>query len=157
MADDERVFLGLGSNLGRREENIGAALNRIARLPETIVLQCSRLIETPPWGVEEQPPFLNGVAEIQTDLEPQALLAAVKQVERDLGRVPTFRWGPRLIDIDILLYGQRRVETPELTLPHPHILARPFVWEPLQEIAPEIVEELRRAAVPLRSAGPEGE
>jgi len=154
---DERVFLGLGSNLGEREENLRAALNGISDLAETRVVQVSSFLETPPWGVEEQPAFLNAVAEIRTALEPEALLEAVKGIEQELGRVPSFRWGPRLIDIDLLLYGERRLQTARLTLPHPHILERPFVWVPLAEIASEVVEELRRAVVPLRSTGSDGE
>lgn len=154
---DERVFVGLGSNLGEREENLRAALNGISGLADTHVVRASAFRETPPWGVEEQPAFLNAVAEIRTALEPEALLDAVKRIEGELGRVPSFRWGPRLIDLDLLLYGTRRLRTPRLTLPHPHILERPFVWEPLAEIAPEVVEELRRAAVSLRSAGSNGE
>lgn len=149
---EERVFLGLGSNLGERERSIAAALERLGALPETRVVQASTLRETEPWGVTDQPGFLNAAVEIRTALEPLALLAAVKQIERDLGRAPTYRWGPRVIDIDLLLYGDRRVSEPRLTLPHPHILERPFVWEPLSEIAPEVVEDLR-AAVSLRSAG----
>src|SRR5689334_17878930 len=127
MATIERVFIGLGSNLGRREENVGAALNRIGALAGTEVVRVSRLVETAPWGVEEQPRFINAVAELRTALSPEALLDAAKAIERDLGRVPTFRWGPRLIDIDLLLYGARRMDTPELKLPHPRILERPFV------------------------------
>ena len=152
----ERVFLGLGSNLGDRQANLRCALQRIAELPSTGVVRVSQFIETPPWGVEEQPPFLNAVAEIGTALEPRALLAAVKQIERELGRVPSYRWGPRLIDIDLLLYGKRELVEPELTLPHPRILERQFVWEPLREIAPEVEEELRRAALSLRGPGPDG-
>lgn len=154
---DERVFLGLGSNLGEREATLEAALERIGALPGTRLVRRSRFYETPPWGVTDQPPFLNAVVELRTGLEPEALLAAVKQVERDLGREPTYRWGPRIIDVDLLVYGNRVVQTPKLTLPHPQILARPFVCDPLEEIAPEVLEELRRAAVPLRSAGPDGE
>jgi 2-amino-4-hydroxy-6-hydroxymethyldihydropteridine diphosphokinase len=82
-------------------------------------------------------------------LEPEVLLGAVKALEVALGRVPSFRWGPRLIDIDLLLYGSREIRLPHLMLPHPNILERPFVWEPLEEIAPEVVEELRRAALSL--------
>jgi len=149
MPSEERVFLGLGSNLGEREANLRAALDGIGSLPNTRVVAVSGFLESAPWGVEDQPPFVNAAAEIRTALEPEALLAAVKQIERDVGRVPTFRWGPRLIDIDILLFGQRRVKTVELTLPHPHVLDRPFVWQPLEEIAPDVVEELRRAAVSL--------
>lgn len=145
----DRVFLGLGSNEGDREENLRGALNRIAGLPGTQVVRVSRFHETPPWGVTDQPAFLNAVAEVRTTLEPEALLRAVKEIERELGRVPTFRWGPRRIDVDLLLHGDRQVRTPELTLPHPFILERPFVREPLAEIAPEVLEELRRAAVSL--------
>jgi 2-amino-4-hydroxy-6-hydroxymethyldihydropteridine diphosphokinase len=157
MADGERVFIGLGSNLGAREENLRAALARVDELTGTRVVRVSAFRETAPWGVEDQPAFVNGAAELRTALEPEALLAGLKEIEQKLGRVPSFRWGPRLIDLDLLLYGERTLRTETLTVPHPHIMNRPFVWEPLEEIAPEVVEELRRAAVSLRSAGPEGE
>ena len=143
-----RIFLGLGSNLGDREENLRGALVWIAALPGTEVVRVSRFRETAPWGVTEQRAFLNAVTEIRTELDPEALLRVVKAIEVEMGRVRTYRWGPRLIDIDILLYGEVRLETPELTLPHPQILERPFVREPLAEIAPEIVETLH-AALPL--------
>src|SRR5687768_7954533 len=96
----ERVFLGLGSNLGEREENIRQALNRIEALPGTRVIRSSTLHETPPWGVTDQPSFLNAAAELRTTLEPEALLDAIKAIEVEVGRTPTYRWGPRLIDID---------------------------------------------------------
>jgi 2-amino-4-hydroxy-6-hydroxymethyldihydropteridine diphosphokinase len=144
---DERVFLGLGSNLGDREALLRTALERIAGLPGTDLVRVSAIRETEPWGVTDQPPFLNAAAEIRTELEPQALLAALKEIEGEVGRRPTFRWGPREIDLDLLLYGSRRLETETLRLPHPQILERDFVREPLAEIAPEVVEELRRAAV----------
>jgi 2-amino-4-hydroxy-6-hydroxymethyldihydropteridine diphosphokinase len=86
------------------------------------------------------------VVESTTDLEPPALLTVVKEIETNLGRVPSYRWGPRLIDIDILLYDRLRWESPELTIPHPGLLERPFVTEPLAELAPERLEELRRDA-----------
>lgn len=153
----ERVFLGLGSNLGDREENLRAALRKIAALPGTEVVRVSAFRETPPWGVAEQPDFLNAVAEVRTELSPEALLRAAQAIERELGRTPTFRWGPRRIDIDLLLYGDRRIDLPHLKLPHPHLLDRPFVREPLEEIAPEVLEELRRASLPLRGSGSERE
>lgn len=153
---EERVFLGLGSNLGDREENLRAALNGISALPGTRVVRVSTFRETPPWGVTDQPAFLNAVAEVRTALEPLPLLDAVKRIEVQLGRTPTFRWGPRLIDIDLLLYGEREANEERLVLPHPQILERAFVWEPLAEIAPEAVEKLR-AAVSLRSPGPHGQ
>lgn len=148
------MFLGLGSNLGERETNIRESLARLEALPETSVVRVSRLIETEPWGVADQPPFINGAAELSTELEPEELLQAVKGIERDIGRVTTVRWGPRIIDLDLLLYGARQIRLPHLKLPHPHILERAFVLDPLTEIAPEVVEELRRAAVSLRSPGP---
>jgi 2-amino-4-hydroxy-6-hydroxymethyldihydropteridine diphosphokinase len=151
----ERVFLGLGSNLGDRAAFLKAALEGIAALPGTEVVRVSAFRETEPWGVADQPRFLNAVAEIRTPLAPQDLLAALKRIEREVGRTCTFRWGPREIDIDLLLFGGRRLQAPGLTLPHPHILERDFVWQPLQEIAPDVVEDLRRAALPLRSPGPD--
>ena len=155
LKQGDRVFLGLGSNLGEREENLRAALERVGGLPGTRVVRVSSFRETPPWGVEDQPPFLNAAAEIRTALTPEELLEAVKRIESELGRVPTYHWGPRLIDIDLLLFGNERRDGERLTLPHPHILNRPFVWEPLQEIAPEVVEELRRAALSLRGGEPD--
>jgi 2-amino-4-hydroxy-6-hydroxymethyldihydropteridine diphosphokinase len=144
---DERVFLGLGSNLGDREALLRRALERVDSLQGTEVLRVSAVRETEPWGVTDQPAFLNAVAEILTELEPEPLLAELKKIEQEVGRTPSFRWGPREIDLDLLLYGARRLKSERLTLPHPQILERDFVREPLAEIAPEVVEELRRAAV----------
>jgi len=154
MGEAERVFVGLGANLGDRAANLRAALERIAALPETRLVRVSAIRETEPWGVTDQPPFLNAAAELCTALEPEALLSALKEIERALGRTPSCRWGPRLIDIDLLLYGDRAVRTESLTLPHPGILERPFVREPLAEIAPELMEKLG-AALPLRSPRPD--
>lgn len=141
--------MGLGANLGDRRATLEAALAALARLPGTEVVAVSDLRETAPWGFEAQPPFLNAVAELRTGLAPPDLLAALREIERGLGRTPTFQWGPREIDLDLLLYGSRRLETPTLTLPHPRLLERPFVCEPLAEIAPEVLEELRSAALSL--------
>ncbi len=134
----ERVFLGLGTNLGDRRANLERAVAGITALAGTEVVRVSSYHETVPWGVTDQPAFLNAVAEIRTELEPEALLDAVKELERDLGREPSFRWGPRLIDIDLLIYGDRHLVTDRLVLPHPRMLGRPFVMEPLREIAPEM-------------------
>jgi 2-amino-4-hydroxy-6-hydroxymethyldihydropteridine diphosphokinase len=141
------AYLGLGANLGERHRNLQEALARLNTIPGIRVTRVSTFRATAPFGVEDQPEFLNGVAEVETELEPPALLAAVKAIEREMGRVPIYRWGPRLIDIDILLYDRLRWESPELTIPHPGILERPFVTEPLAELAPERLEELRRDAV----------
>jgi 2-amino-4-hydroxy-6-hydroxymethyldihydropteridine diphosphokinase len=145
----ERVFLGLGSNLGDREAAIDEALRRLAAIPGTRIVRAAAVRETEPWGVAEQPWFLNTVVEIKTGAEPESLLAAVKAIEREMGRVPGPRWGPRLIDIDLLLYGERRISTPALQLPHPGLRDRSFVREPLAEIAPEVLEGFDHADAAL--------
>ena len=144
------AYLGLGSNLGDRRRNLERAMAQLDGTPGVRVKRVSSFRVTAPFGVQDQPEFLNGVVEIATDLDPTELLAAVKAIEKALGRLPAYRWGPRLIDIDILLYDRLRWESPELTIPHPGILERPFVREPLAELAPERLMELRRdASVPV--------
>lgn len=135
----ERVFVGLGTNLGDLERNLRDAIRAIGALPGTEVVRASSFLSTEPWGVTDQPRFLNAVAEIRTSLEPLPLLQALKQLEDRLGRVPSYRWGPRVIDFDIILYGQRVVDLPELKIPHPRFREREFVLQPLREIAPEIL------------------
>jgi 2-amino-4-hydroxy-6-hydroxymethyldihydropteridine diphosphokinase len=136
----ERVFIGLGTNLGDDlERNLRNALAAIGTLPGTEVVRVSSFLTTEPWGATEQPRFLNAVAEIRTQLEPLPLLQALKQLESDLGRVPTYLWGPRAIDFDIILYGERVVDIPGLRIPHPRYREREFVMAPLREIAPEKV------------------
>jgi len=132
------AYIGLGANLGDREATIRAALERLGSHPQVEVTAISRLIETEPvGGPPEQPPFLNGAAALRTDLEPADLLTLMKEVERELGRDPTGpRWGPRPIDLDLLLYDQRVVRLPGLVVPHPRLRERRFVLEPLAEIAP---------------------
>jgi 2-amino-4-hydroxy-6-hydroxymethyldihydropteridine diphosphokinase len=144
------AYLGLGTNLGEREANLREAVRRLAETPGVTVRRVSRFILSAPWGVTDQPEFLNGVAEVETSLGPEELLRALKEIERVMGRQPGPRWGPRLIDLDLLLFDRVRLRTPTLTLPHPEILRREFVWGPLAEIAPEALEELRRdASLPL--------
>jgi 2-amino-4-hydroxy-6-hydroxymethyldihydropteridine diphosphokinase len=135
----ERVFIGLGTNLGEDlERNLRKALEAIGTLPGTQIVRASSFLGTEPWGVADQPRFLNAVAEIRTQLEPLPLLKELKRLESELGRVPTYQWGPRAIDFDIILYGQRVVDLPELHIPHPHYREREFVMQPLREIAPEL-------------------
>jgi 2-amino-4-hydroxy-6-hydroxymethyldihydropteridine diphosphokinase len=110
------------------------------------VTAVSSLYRTPPWGVEDQPPFVNAALALQTALDPDALLAALKTLEADLGRVATFRWGPRAIDIDILDYDGVRRDDPHLTIPHARLFERAFVLVPLAEIEPAFVTA--RAALP---------
>ena len=129
----ERVYLGLGSNLGDREANLRYALDLLGKI--VVLERTSSLYDTKPWGYEEQSRFLNCVCEAWTPLNPQALLTAVKGVEQAVGREPTFRNGPRLIDVDILLYGQQVVSELDLEIPHPRLAERAFVLVPLGEIA----------------------
>jgi 2-amino-4-hydroxy-6-hydroxymethyldihydropteridine diphosphokinase len=129
------ILLGLGANLGDRAASLTAALERLA--PACGPFVCSRIYETPPWGDYEQPAFLNLVAQGRTHLDLRALLRLVKATERSLGRVPTRRWGPRVVDVDILAYGQATVADPEVEVPHPRLHERGFVMVPLCEIAPD--------------------
>jgi len=129
------VALGLGSNIGNREAALRAALSGLA--PFIDIKAVSNLYETAPAYVTDQPAFLNAAAVGEAKLEPLILLRAMKQLESDLGREPTFRYGPRLLDIDIIFYGDRELKTPELTLPHPRLAEREFVLRPLADIAPD--------------------
>jgi 2-amino-4-hydroxy-6-hydroxymethyldihydropteridine diphosphokinase len=130
----ERAFLGLGSNLGDRLPNLQRAVDLLAATPGIAVLRSSRVYETTPIG-PPQPDFLNAVVEVETALEPGDLLAACSDVERELHRVRGIHWGPRTIDVDLLTYGDRVVETNELIVPHPRMHERAFVLVPLLELA----------------------
>jgi 2-amino-4-hydroxy-6-hydroxymethyldihydropteridine diphosphokinase len=143
MAD---AFLGLGSNLGDRAGYLRSATSRLAALPGTALVAASGIYETPPWGLTEQPAFLNQVLRIETTLEPLPLLRAALAVESELGRVRDVRWGPRAIDIDILSYDDLRSDDPDLVLPHPRLFERAFVLVPLHEIAPDLVIDGRAVA-----------
>ena len=127
------VYVGLGSNLGTRRRNLSAARRRL-RQKGARVLRQSRVIETEPWGVVDQPPFLNQVVEVEWEGTPRELLRAAKAVEREGGRRPTRRWGPRVIDVDILLFGREKVQEADLQIPHPRIAERPFVVAGLKEL-----------------------
>ncbi len=125
------AYVGLGSNLGDRAALIASAARAIG------ARRLSTVIETEPWGLEDQPPFLNAVAEVETELDAHGLLDELLQVERQLGRERSGpRWGPRTIDLDLLLFGGLRVEEPGLVVPHPHLHERRFVLEPLAELGP---------------------
>jgi 2-amino-4-hydroxy-6-hydroxymethyldihydropteridine diphosphokinase len=133
------VYVGLGANLGDREQTIHAALERLGAEDGVEVLRVSSLRETDPVGYEDQPRFLNGAAELETTLPPRALLELLLAVERELGRRRDGpRWGPRVIDLDLLLYGQEIVDEPGLRVPHPRLAERRFVLEPLAELDPEL-------------------
>ncbi len=133
------VFIGLGSNIGDRFGKLQQALDEIAGLQSTGVKNVSSVYETSPVGDPDQPDFLNAVAELSTGLGPAELFASLKSVERLVGRTPSRRWGPREIDIDILLYGDRIVDSEGLTIPHPRMTLRRFVLVPLTEISPETI------------------
>lgn len=134
--DEHIVYLALGSNVGNRLANLKAA---IAALPPQMELKAkSRVYETPPWGFEAQEKFLNQALKVTTYLEPEPLLKHLKRLEVALGREVTFQNGPRVIDIDILFYDERIVETPVVTIPHPRLHERGFVLIPLMDIAPDL-------------------
>ena len=127
------VYLSLGSNLGTRVRNLSAARRRLRQRGVRILRQ-SRVIESEPWGVADQPKFLNQVIEVDWAGTPRQLLRAAKAVEREGGRQRTRRWGPRVIDVDILLFGDERVNEPGLEIPHPRLTERDFVLAPLREL-----------------------
>jgi 2-amino-4-hydroxy-6-hydroxymethyldihydropteridine diphosphokinase len=129
------AYLGLGSNLGDRRANLNAAAAGLP--PAASVFRASGIYETEPWGYQEQPAFFNQVLEVETYLSPIDLLAVLKRLEASLGRQPTFRYGPRLIDLDILLYDQLMLDQPDLVIPHPQMAQRAFVLVPLTELAPD--------------------
>jgi len=131
------VYIALGTNLGDRLANLHAAIESMP--PEIHVLAESHVYETPPWGYEDQPAFLNMVLKTETDLEPEALLKYLKQLEVELGRKQNFRWGPRLIDLDILFYDDLVLDSPPLVIPHMRLHERAFVLVPLMDIAPELI------------------
>lgn len=134
------VYIALGTNLGDRLTNLRTAL--VAMQPEVKLLAESHVYETPPWGYEDQPAFLNMVVKAETGLEPEALLTFLKQLEVELGREQNFRWGPRLIDLDILFYDDLVLDTPSLVIPHPRLHERAFVLVPLMDVAPELVHPI---------------
>ena len=132
------VYLGLGSNLDDPESQLKAALAAIGRLPGTEVLRTSRTYVSQPWGKLDQPDYLNMVAEIRTTLTPNMLLRHCKHIEHEQGRVESERWGPRQVDLDILLFGRRTIRTASLLVPHPRMWERAFVLRPLAELRPDL-------------------
>ena len=130
------AYLGLGSNLGDRRKNLRDASELLDTLDDGVgVLRSSNVYETEPWGLADQPKFLNAVLEIAASVPPERLLALAKEVERTLGREWSPRYGPRLIDVDVLLYGDAVVEQSDLQIPHPRMELRAFVLAPLAELA----------------------
>ena len=135
-----RVFLGVGSNEGDRLEQVSRAVQALAASEGIQVVQMATIHETEPVGGPPQGNFLNTVVEMETELPPQALLQHLKRLEQQLGRRPSStRWGPREIDLDILLYDDHIIKEPQLTIPHPEMHTRRFVLEPLAQLAPDLV------------------
>jgi 2-amino-4-hydroxy-6-hydroxymethyldihydropteridine diphosphokinase len=134
-----RAYVGLGSNLGDREEMLHRAIALLAAVPGAEVVAFSSIRETDPVGLTEQPLFLNAVAAVETTLRPRELLGELLEIERELGRTREGpRFGPRTIDLDLLLYGDETVDEPGLTVPHPRLGERRFALEPLAELDPEL-------------------
>ncbi|MDR3543181.1 MAG: 2-amino-4-hydroxy-6-hydroxymethyldihydropteridine diphosphokinase [Desulfosporosinus sp.] len=147
-----RAFLGLGSNLGDRAYYLKEAVLALASSTLEIVAT-SRIYETEPWGVMNQPLYWNQVIEIDTILEPLDLLHVCQEIELRLGRERKEHWGPRTIDIDLLLYNNRVVKSEELMLPHPYLEDRAFVLVPLREIAPKLVLPSGRSIIEVSGEG----
>ncbi len=134
---EEQVLIGLGGNIGDPLASMRAALQALDKHPHCRVAKVSSVWRTPPWGVTDQPDFLNACAAVMTSLEPRAFLDLCLSVEQNLKRVRDVRWGPRSIDIDILFFGDRDIHEPGLIVPHPRLTDRAFVLVPLSEIAPD--------------------
>jgi len=134
-----RAYIGLGSNLDDPLAQVQRALERLAELPDTRLIGQSRLYRSAPVGPEGQPDYINAVACLETALSPEILLDHLQQLEHQQGRVRTLRWGPRTLDLDILLYDALVLQTPRLTLPHPEMINRSFVLYPLADLAPDLI------------------
>ncbi|MBK9924313.1 MAG: 2-amino-4-hydroxy-6-hydroxymethyldihydropteridine diphosphokinase [Anaerolineales bacterium] len=139
------VYLSLGSNLGNRSANLKEAISSLS--PQMEVKKKSSVYETPPWGYTEQEKFLNQVLMAKTYLDPEPLLKHLKRLEVALGRKATFRYGPRLIDIDIIFYDELVIETPSLTIPHPQLPERGFVLLPMMDIAPDLIHPVNKKSI----------
>jgi 2-amino-4-hydroxy-6-hydroxymethyldihydropteridine diphosphokinase len=138
--------IGIGANLGDPERTVRDAIVRLRGLGT--IVRASSLYRTAPWGVEDQEEFVNAAVLLETQLEPRALLVELKRLEAELGRTPTFRWGPRVIDLDILAYEDRVIDETDLVIPHPRLRERAFALVPLAEIDPAFVAA--RDALPSR-------
>jgi len=135
---NDRVFVGLGSNLDNPRQQLALAILALKQSPNLEVVRCSSFYETAPVGGPPQPDFINAVVELKTSLSPEALLDLLQMIEQQQGRVRTVKNGPRTLDLDLLLFGQVVMQTERLTLPHPRYHEREFVLKPLQEIAPDM-------------------
>ncbi len=143
------AYVGFGSNIGDRLAHIQNAIHALSKTEGVILQKISSVYKTDPVGYEAQAHFLNGVAAIQTDLLPLSLLHALKDIETAIGRKHRIRWGPREIDLDILIYGDLRLQTEKLVIPHPEMHLRRFVLAPLAEIAPDLVHPVLKETIQI--------
>jgi 2-amino-4-hydroxy-6-hydroxymethyldihydropteridine diphosphokinase len=140
------AYISIGSNLGNRQKNCLRAIEFLEKRG-IIVKKKSSMYETKPWGVKDQPQFINMALEVETELEPHELLRTLKDVEKEVGRGATFKWGPRIIDLDILLFNDLFLREDNLQIPHPLMHERDFVLKPLCEIAPERIHPLLKVSI----------
>ena len=143
----QTVFLGIGSNMGDLELNLNKSIEGLYSSNKIRNIEKSSFISNPAWGVEDQADFLNGVVKIDTIMKVHELLYYIKNLEKDLGRKETYRWGPRIIDIDILFYGNLVYQDEKLIIPHPQISNRDFVLLPMKEIAPHFIHPVKRLSI----------
>ena len=141
------AFIGIGSNMGDKARRCEEAISEILNVDNHTLLAKSSFYKTQPVGYTAQDWFVNGVIKIETDLEALDLLRALKTIENHLGRIETFRWGPRVIDLDLLIFGGTCLETPEVTIPHPRLQERQFVLVPLAEIDPDLLHPVFKKSV----------
>ena len=141
------AFIGIGSNMGDKARRCEEAISEILKVDNHTLLAKSSFYKTRPVGYTAQDWFVNGVIKIETDLEALDLLRALKTIEGRMGRLETFRWGPRVIDLDLLLFDRSRIETPEVTIPHPRLQERQFVLVPLAEIDPDLLHPVFKKSV----------
>lgn len=141
------AYISIGSNIGEKSKNIEESIERIKSVKEIKVSKVSKLIQTAPWGFEEQDEFVNGVIEIKTTLSPKELIRTLLKIELDMKRERVLRWGPRIIDLDVIFYDNLTSSDEEIILPHPRMEERSFVLEPLNEIAPYMLHPIRNKRV----------
>lgn len=141
----EPIFIALGTNLGDRAANLAKAIAALP--PEVAVVRESSIYLTPPWGYADQPEFYNQTLEARTSLSPRGLLYTLKTIEREMGRTKTFRYGPRIIDLDILFFGDQVIQEDDLQIPHPRLQERAFVLAPMQEIAPKFIHPVLHKSI----------
>lgn len=152
MSAPVRAWVGLGGNVGDAVGTVRAAIEALSRLPGARLLRASRLYRTPAWGVREQADFINAVALLETSLGPRALLERMLDIERSFGRERNERWGPRVLDLDLLLHGDAVIDEPGLRVPHPHLHERAFALLPLLEVSPDAMIPRRGPARDALSA-----